>query len=71
MDGYAIAKAFREDAALRSAYLVALTGYAAPDDHDRARQAGFDEHLAKPAGTGRLESILAHAPALTTARGGG
>ena len=28
--------------------LVALTGYAAPEDRERSRQAGFDAHLTKP-----------------------
>jgi two-component system CheB/CheR fusion protein len=63
MDGYAVARAFRADPALRDAYLVALTGYAMPDDHEKARAAGFDEHVAKPAGTERLEALLARAPA--------
>jgi two-component system CheB/CheR fusion protein len=69
MDGYEVARAFRADPRLRSAYLVALTGYAMPDDHARAREAGFDEHVAKPAGTEHLEAILARAPA-RSARGG-
>jgi two-component system CheB/CheR fusion protein len=68
MDGYEVAKAIRADAELCSAYLVALTGYAAPDDLARARQAGFDEHVAKPAGTDRLERILARAPPLAERR---
>jgi two-component system CheB/CheR fusion protein len=62
MDGYAVARAFRADPALRSAYLVALTGYAMQDDDSRAREAGFDEHLAKPAGLDRIEAALARAP---------
>ena len=49
MDGYALARALRADAALRTIPLVALTGYAAPDDRRRAAEAGFDRHLAKPA----------------------
>jgi signal transduction histidine kinase/ActR/RegA family two-component response regulator len=64
-DGYAVARAFRADAELRSAHLVALTGYATPDDHARARDAGFDQHVAKPAPIEAIERILAGAPART------
>jgi len=34
--------------ALRSAFLVALSGYALPEDLERAAAAGFQHHLAKP-----------------------
>ncbi|HMI85449.1 MAG TPA: PAS domain-containing protein [Polyangiaceae bacterium] len=59
MDGYRVAKAFRSDARLRSAYLVALTGYALARDRAKARASGFDEHLAKPPGLDTLRAILA------------
>jgi two-component system CheB/CheR fusion protein len=63
MDGYAFAKAFRADEGLRSTYLVALTGYARPADVARAKEAGFDQHLAKPFSVEQLEQVLATAPA--------
>lgn len=59
MDGYAIAQAVRSDPALRSAFMVALTGYTLPEDVTRATQAGFDEHLAKPPNLARVEQIFA------------
>jgi two-component system CheB/CheR fusion protein len=59
MDGYAVARAFRADEALRATRLVALTGYALPADVARAREAGFDEHLAKPPVMEKLEEALA------------
>jgi two-component system CheB/CheR fusion protein len=62
MDGYEVAKAFRADGALRSTYLVALTGYALPADVARAKEAGFDQHMAKPFRLEKLEQILATAP---------
>jgi PAS domain S-box-containing protein len=46
MDGYEVARRLRAGGS--RARLVALTGYAAPEDVERARQAGFDAHLAKP-----------------------
>jgi PAS domain S-box-containing protein len=48
MDGYDVARTIRSDPQLRDTTLVALTGYAAPDDVAKAREAGFDLHVAKP-----------------------
>ncbi len=39
--------------------LVALTGYGAPDERQRAREAGFDRHLVKPVEPVELERFLA------------
>jgi PAS domain S-box-containing protein len=63
LDGYGVARAIRADPAARSAYLVALTGYALPDDLRRAAEAGFDEHLAKPPPLAAIEAAVARAPA--------
>jgi two-component system CheB/CheR fusion protein len=62
MDGYSVARALRSDPATMSAYLVALTGYALPEDQRRAADAGFDAHLAKPPNLAALERLLTHAP---------
>ena len=48
MDGYEVARAFRSDEALKGMFLVALSGYALPEDLQRPQDAGFDRHLAKP-----------------------
>jgi signal transduction histidine kinase len=58
MDGYQIARAFRADGSLRSAHLVAVSGYAQPEDLQRAAEAGFEWHLAKPLAVDRLRDIL-------------
>ncbi len=58
MDGYEVARAFRADEALKDAFLVALSGYALPDDVLRAAEAGFDRHLAKPPSLDKLEELL-------------
>jgi signal transduction histidine kinase/CheY-like chemotaxis protein len=60
MDGYEVARAFRADPALNSAQLVALSGYAQPEDVREARTAGFDRHIAKPADPDEIERLLAH-----------
>ncbi len=62
MDGYAVARAFRADEALKRTHLVALTGYAQPEDLKRAADAGFDLHVAKPPSLERLEHLLDEAP---------
>ena len=48
LDGYEVARAIRADEGLRGTRLVALTGYALPEDRQRAVDAGFDAHAAKP-----------------------
>ncbi len=59
MDGYEVARAFRSDAELRGVYLAALTGYAGPEDEQRAAEAGFARHLAKPASLQALQEVIA------------
>jgi PAS domain S-box-containing protein len=58
MDGYEVARRMRADPAFGSATLVALTGYAGPEDVARARDAGFDHHLAKPPSVEELERAI-------------
>jgi CheY-like chemotaxis protein len=41
---------------------VALSGYAQPEDQKKARDAGFDAHLAKPPDPDVLQQLLARAP---------
>ena len=62
MDGYGLARAFRHDPELRSAYLIALTGYGQEEDRRRALEAGFDAHLTKPADLDILRRLLAGVP---------
>ncbi|HEX9049419.1 MAG TPA: ATP-binding protein [Anaeromyxobacter sp.] len=60
MDGYEVARRLRADGHAAT-LLVALTGYALPDDLRRAREAGFDAHLTKPARPEEIEAVLARA----------
>ena len=61
MDGYEVARSLRADPALAGTRLVALSGYALPEDLQRAAEAGFDRHIAKPPSPETLESVLAGA----------
>jgi CheY-like chemotaxis protein len=63
LDGYAVARSFRADPELRSAYLIALTGYGQEEDRRRALAAGFDTHLTKPADLDALRRLLAEGAA--------
>ena len=49
MDGAEVARRLRVTPWGRSAHLIALTGLGQPDDLTRTREAGFDEHVTKPA----------------------
>lgn len=59
LNGYQIAKAFRDDPRLNSSYLIALSGYAQPEEIEKAQMAGFDLHLAKPLNFDLLQTIFA------------
>ena len=61
IDGYEVARALRRDEGLRGTRLVAVSGYAQPEDRKRARDAGFDAHIAKPTDFDELMNVLANA----------
>jgi CheY-like chemotaxis protein len=62
MDGYETARQFRHQPDLRGVVLVALTGWGQEDDRVRARQAGFDHHLTKPAAPETIDQLLNNLP---------
>jgi CheY-like chemotaxis protein len=58
LDGYALAAALRQNPATARARLVALSGYTSEEDLRRSREAGFEQHLGKPADPERLLRLL-------------
>ena len=62
LDGYEVARALTEDPDQRDVFLVALSGYALPEDVERATQAGFRRHLAKPLSFAQLAEVFASVP---------
>jgi CheY-like chemotaxis protein len=46
--GYDIARSLRKKRDPRAMGIVAVTGWGQPEDRERTRAAGFDEHLVKP-----------------------
>lgn len=61
LDGYQVAQRIRSESGSRRPKLVALTGWGQQEDRRRAREAGFDEHLVKPADLDALRALLASA----------
>jgi CheY-like chemotaxis protein len=61
MTGYELARRLRAMPQFAGATLIALTGYGQPQDKENARQAGFDQHVAKPAEPRYILDLLARA----------
>ena len=57
IDGYEVARRLREQERFAATPLVALTGYAQYEDRQRAFDAGFDAHFAKPMDFSDLTNI--------------
>ena len=58
IDGYEVARRLRQ-ASLTRTTIIALTGYGQAQDRERARAAGFDDHLVKPVDLAALATLLA------------
>ena len=58
LDGYEVAKRLRRTPGLGAVTLVAMTGFSAEEDRQRAREAGFDHHLVKPADPADVTKLL-------------
>ncbi|MCW8107173.1 ATP-binding protein [Alteromonas ponticola] len=61
LDGFRVAERIRSQSSLKSTRLIALSGYSGRDFRRRAKQAGFDHHLVKPASLAELQNVL-HLP---------
>ncbi|HTU27499.1 MAG TPA: response regulator [Pirellulales bacterium] len=58
IDGYELARRIRAGGAAPQLRLVALTGRAEAEDKQQARNAGFDDYLAKPVEAAQLLAAL-------------
>ncbi|MES3000726.1 MAG: PAS domain-containing protein [Pseudomonadota bacterium] len=67
MDGYEVAREIRVRHPREAATLVALTGWGQDEDRKRARDAGFDHHMVKPAELDALQLLLHSLEARTSA----
>ncbi len=59
MDGYEVARTLRAEPGFGTCLLIAVTGYGEAADRERARRAGFDHHLTKPADAEEIARLLA------------
>lgn len=59
LNGYEVARRVRGE--LPHIVLIALSGWGNADDVERAKQAGFDHHMVKPADFERLERLITRA----------
>jgi signal transduction histidine kinase len=58
MDGYAVCRAFRQDAQFKDSLIIAQTGWGQARDKSLAAEAGFDHYLVKPVRYDELAQIL-------------
>ena len=61
IDGYEVATRVR-DSIGRDVVLVAVSGFGQPEDKRKAIDAGFDEHITKPADVTDIENLLSRLP---------
>jgi two-component system, cell cycle response regulator DivK len=59
MDGLALTRQLKADAATKNIVILALTAYAMKGDEDKARAAGCDGYIAKPIDVGSLPGVIA------------
>jgi CheY-like chemotaxis protein len=57
MDGYELARSLCRELS-EHPLLIAVTGFGMAEDRRRSREAGFDEHLVKPAAAATLQALL-------------
>jgi signal transduction histidine kinase/ActR/RegA family two-component response regulator len=65
MTGYELAQKLRANERFAGMHLIAVTGYGARQDRERALESGFDEHLTKPVRLARLLEAIAQATGKT------
>jgi CheY-like chemotaxis protein len=64
INGFEVARILRRSKKLANTLLIAVTGYASPQDRDHAIRAGFDLHMAKPIEFEELKAVLNQARGL-------
>lgn len=58
IDGFEVARTLRREPRFAGICLIAMTGFGAYADRERARDAGFDHHLVKPIDYGAFAQLL-------------
>jgi len=60
LDGYAVARRLREQGDTSHTLLIALTGYGAREDREKALDSGFDYHFVKPTDPRQIQRAIEH-----------
>ncbi len=60
LSGYEVVRQLRDGGAFAETLFVSLTGYGQEKDRESSSNAGFDEHLVKPASVVTLEALFRH-----------
>ncbi|KPP97661.1 PAS domain-containing hybrid sensor histidine kinase/response regulator [Marinobacter sp. HL-58] len=58
MDGYQVLKALKEKPELSDTPIIAMTGFALPEEVERGKAAGFDDYLTKPIRMNQFFEVL-------------
>jgi two-component system CheB/CheR fusion protein len=58
IDGYEVARRLRERPDFDGTRIVAVSGYGQPEDRERSRAAGIEEHLLKPVEPRRIRELV-------------
>jgi CheY-like chemotaxis protein len=61
IDGYELARSLRRALGTDAPVMIAISGYAQPEDVAAAHRAGFDQHLAKPVDDKTIQAVLGRA----------
>lgn len=64
MDGYEVARRFRQDPSLQQVFIVCISGHGMPVHRQRSLEAGCDEHFIKPINPEALQTLLERLAAL-------
>lgn len=60
INGYDVVRRLRQQPGINNKLIVALTGYGQSEDRQKALDAGFDEHITKPASVEVLAQLFEH-----------
>lgn len=71
LSGYEVARALRQLEHGAAIYIAAITGWGLPADRMRSFEAGFDQHILKPADRAKLTDILRRADLRMRSRAAG
>jgi len=58
MSGYELARRLRDRPDMRTATLVAVTGWGQEDDRRQSKEAGIDHHLTKPVDSAHVLAVV-------------